>query len=149
MSMVALSTTIFTTIAKYIHSRPAWKMITYKSHKCLWFSKFYYLCFPKVNKLVSLKMPLNVMNKMIIHRGKQKCDLGDQTQVAQSLNDQVGAMNHIVDTTHKQHMFLHVLNDHTTFHAMITIILSKQTNLLVMLISSTLCIQPYFEMSNC
>jgi hypothetical protein len=87
MSMVALSTTIFTTIAKYIQSRLAWKMITYKSHKCLWFSKFYCLCFPKVDKLISLKMPLNVMNKIIIHGGKYRCDLGDQTQLAQSLNN--------------------------------------------------------------
>jgi len=108
MSMVGLLITIFTTIALNIQLR-RWQ------HKDLVglyvLQGFATFAFQKFNKFVGLKMPLRAMNKIIVDGSKHKFDFRDQIQLVQALNNQVGAMSHVVDTTYKW-------NGNTTFNTM-------------------------------
>jgi hypothetical protein len=63
-------------------------------------------------------MPLRPMNKLIINGNKHKFDFRNQIQPTQVVNNQVGAMIHVVDIAHKWNVFLHELNGNTTFNTM-------------------------------
>jgi hypothetical protein len=74
--------------------------------------------FQKFNKFDGLKMLLKAMRKIIIDGNKHRFNFKNQTQTTLIVNNQVGAMNHVVDIAHKWNMFLHELNGNTTFNTM-------------------------------